>query len=390
MHLTYCLNVHPGETWAENLAAIREKTLSVRDSVGVGAPFGLGLRLSAQAAEELSDAATREGFREFLAEEDLYVFTINGFPYGRFHGERVKENVYRPDWRSDERREYTIRLADLLAELLPDGVCGSISTVPGSFKPWIRSDGDVNAMVANLVKIAVHLFEIREATGKEIHLGLEPEPSCYLETTLETIDFFERQVFDVGSRILSNAMKIPRESAEAILRRHLGVCFDTCHAAVQFENLADSVGRYREAGIRISKCQISAALAAPVSSEAIDALRVFVEPVYLHQTRVRFEDGTIRGWDDLPPALEVLGHAGEAGEARVHFHVPLFLEAYGVLRSTFGELTPKFIEAAKMSNCQHFEVETYTFDVLPGELRTLEVVDFVKREFGSARKLLGI
>jgi hypothetical protein len=168
------------------------------------------------------------------------------------------------------------------------------------------------------------------------------------------------------------------------------VCFDTCHVALQFEDLAAAVGKYREAGIRISKCQISAALEASGSIESLAALKPFDEPVYLHQAKTRSGDGAIRSWDDLPPALTALAASPEVGTVRVHFHVPLFLDIYGALRSTLPELTPEFVEAVKASGCEHFEVETYTFDVLPVELRALGVVDCITREFRRARELFDL
>src|SRR5207302_8360778 len=191
IHLTYCLNVHRGETWTENFAAIREHACAIRDRVSRGKPFGLGLRLSEAAARELAQIKAREAFKEFLAAENLYVFTINGFPFGRFHGARVKENVYAPDWRSPERLAYTRLLADILADLLPAGLEGSISTVPGSFKPGIKNETDVREMVCALAECASHFAKIESETGKLLHLGLEPEPACFLETTNETVAFFD-------------------------------------------------------------------------------------------------------------------------------------------------------------------------------------------------------
>ena len=152
LHLTYCLNVHPGETWAENFAAVREKALRVKALVGRPGPFGLGLRLGGIAARTLSAPAAIAEFRAFCDASELYVFTVNGFPYGRFHGTSVKENVYRPDWRQPERLAYTNQLTDILAALLPEGVRGSISTLPGSYKAWIKTRADVRTAAGNIAK----------------------------------------------------------------------------------------------------------------------------------------------------------------------------------------------------------------------------------------------
>ena len=181
IHLTYCLNIHPGEGWEENLHAIRTKTLAVRDRVGAGKPFGLGLRLSRRAAAELGRRETLDAFKRFLEENGLYVFTVNGFPFGAFHGEKVKERVYSPDWRTPERLAYTVQIAEILAALVPEGVEGSISTVPGSYKEWVKDESDVSAMVEKLASCAGELDRIRQRTGKTVRLALEPEPDCYIE-----------------------------------------------------------------------------------------------------------------------------------------------------------------------------------------------------------------
>lgn len=339
LHLTYCLNVHPGESWAENFAAIRQHTLRVKAKVAPREKFGLGLRLSNAATRTLVKPAELAKFREFLARQDLYVFTVNGFPYGTFHGRPVKERVYRPDWRTDERVAYTNRIADILAALLPDGVTGSISTVPGSYKPWITGKRDVQAMVRNLHRCAEHLRRLHERTGQLITLGLEPEPDCFLETTDEVVRFFEAHVQGGAAR------------------QHLGVCFDTCHLAVQFEDLRSSLRRLKAAGVLISKVQISAALATNDAKQ----LERFRDDVYLHQRR------------------------GRGDEIRSHFHVPLDWKGTGALRSTTDQLTPAFFaDAAKL--CRHFEIETYTFHVLPAALRRGGVDASLTREFNFVRR----
>jgi hypothetical protein len=375
LHLAYCLNIHRGETWTENLADIRQSTLAVRDAVAPGEPFGLGLRLSHRAAVELSEPANLAAARDFFRQENLYAFTINGFPYGQFHGVRVKENVYAPDWRTTERRDYTNLLADILASLLPEGIEGSISTVPCSFKPWIRSAADRAAMVENLSACAAHLAEIHERTGRLIHLGLEPEPACFLETTAEAIAFFEE---------LFRSPHLP----ESTLRRHVGVCFDTCHVAVQFEDVAESFCRYRSAGILISKVQLSAALRAEPTAESLRELEAFCEPVYLHQVKARARDGMVSSWLDLPEALRDLAQNRDAVELRVHFHVPLFTEGMGALRSTASTLTPEFFALLRSGATSHIEVETYTFDVLPSAVRPAGVVECITRELEWARMAL--
>ncbi len=398
VHLTYCLNIHPGETWAENLTAIRDYATAVKARVAPDRPFGLGLRLSRAAAETLRAPAERRRLREELAERGLYAFTINGFPYGRFHGARVKEQVYAPDWRTAERLEYTCLLADILADLLPDGVSGSISTLPGSFKPWIQNTADVQSMARQLAAGAKYLAGLREQTGREVHVGLEPEPFCWLEATDEVIRFFE------GPLAAACAGAAEHEQ----VRRHLGVCLDTCHAALQFESPLAALRRYGAAGLRVSKIQLSAALEVAVErgarmsrppeeqergtgrscpQELAQALAAFCEPVYLHQTRARLADGGQLAWTDLPEALPALAQRGDVERVRVHYHVPLFWTGGAPLRSTAPELTAEFFRAACAAT-EHLEIETYTFDVLPAELRAGGVVDSVACEFDWVRHRL--
>ncbi len=378
LHLTYCLNIHPGETLAENLAAIRQHAVAVKQRLAPRRPFGLGLRLGAAAAAELRAPAARKKMRDELDALGLYAFTINGFPYGQFHGARVKENVYAPDWRTRERLDYTCLLADILADLLPEGLSGSISTLPGSFKPWIHKEADVRAMAQNLVACARHLAALRAKTGREIHVGMEPEPFCFLEMTDEVIKFFE------GPLAAACADAAERE----LVRRHLGVCLDTCHAALQFESPLDALRRYRAAGLRVSKIQLSAALEVVLAEfrgnrnsrpEEVEALRAFDEPVYLHQTKARFKSGELLAWPDLSDALPAIAESGRLETVRVHFHVPLFWKGGAPLRSTAPDLSAEFFREACAAT-GHLEVETYTFAVLPETMRAAGVVDCIGRE----------
>jgi sugar phosphate isomerase/epimerase len=389
LHLTYCLNIHPGESWAENFAAIREKALAVKQSVAPDQWFGLGLRLAGQAAGELAASpGLRAEALEFFNANQLYPFTVNGFPFGRFHAGPVKEEVYAPDWRTQERLDYTFQLADILSGWLPDQVDGSISTVPGSFKPWITTDSDVSAIVANLAATVAYLAALRDDTGKEIHLGLEPEPDCFLETTAETIAFFRDHLLLAGAGEVDRLLGCGREHAEALIRRHIGVCFDTCHVAMQFENLADSYRAYRDAGIRISKVQLSAALNAHTMARAVEVLKPFAEPVYLHQVKARGLEGARYSWFDLPDALAEVEQYPDIAEMNVHFHVPLFFNMGGILRSTVETLTPEFFAELRRGDTAQLEIETYTFDVIPPELHPGDVVKSIAREYTWALEKL--
>jgi sugar phosphate isomerase/epimerase len=378
MPLTYCLNVHPGETWPENLATLRTTVLAVRDLVSPGKPFGLGLRLSAAAAATLDDPGHLTELKRFLASENLYVFTVNGFPYGRFHAGPVKQAVYAPDWRTPQRRDYTNQLATILAALIPEGATGTISTVPCSWKSWITSPADLDLILDHLSDCVAHCALLAKNRGRDILLALEPEPGCLLETTSQTIDFFKTDLFLRGAARLG--AKFRSAQPANVIRHHLGVCLDTCHAALQFEDPAESLRRYQAEGIRVPKIQISSALRTAATPPALDALRPFAEPVYLHQVKARTPAGEILSWTDLPEALAELP-ASAAEEVRIHFHVPLHFTTSGPLSSTASLLTPEFLTNIQRDPLTHLEIETYTWDVLPASLRSTSIEQSIAAEF---------
>jgi sugar phosphate isomerase/epimerase len=385
-HLTYCTNIHAGETWAEVRANLERYVLAVRRELAPGRPFGVGLRLSAQAAATLAEPGELAAFQAFLAEHGLYVFTINGFPYGVFHGTRVKEAVYQPDWLEEARLAYTDRLAELLAAMLPDepGLEGSVSTVPGAYKARLSGEADVDRMAQLMLQHAATLVKIRERTGKIISLALEPEPCCHMETVAETVAFFERHLFTrAATDRLAALAGLGRAEAEAAVRRHLGVCFDACHMAVEFEEPDAALDALEAAGIRVGKIQISAGLKValgPGAAASLEALRPFAEGVYLHQVVERSARGLAR-FPDLPEALAAGARAGgEAREWRIHFHVPLFRERLGLFANTQDYLGQLLSRLRRRTPCRHLEVETYTWDVLPEEYRREGIVAAVARE----------
>ena len=370
-HLTYCLNVHAGESWSANLAAIRTHALAVRRRVAADRRFGLGLRLSRSAADELAQPAALAAFRDFLAANDLYVFTINGFPYGDFHDTQVKQQVYAPDWRSHERLVYTLRLADILAELLPDQVTGSISTVPGSYRSWFSTRSDTDALVRNLAACAAHLAELEAATGRHIVLALEPEPDCLIDTTDGSLDFFNNV--------------LGKHDALAALpfdwRRYLGICLDACHLAVLFENPTASLQALHRHGIAVPKVHLSAALRGTTGPAMARRLADFMDGVYLHQVCIRRMSGEIIRLPDLNDmALKTIAREEDA-EVRVHTHIPLYFEGDRELHSTSCDLSTDFFCGLRDTSVSHLEIETYTFGILPDSLASLTVEDSVCREF---------
>ena len=386
IHLTYCLNVHSGETWPEVVEVIRTKASTVRDAVAGGEPFGLGLRLSAQAGEQLLHGDTLTEFKCWLADNGFYVFTINGFPYGQFHNTAVKADVYRPDWTTPNRRDYTIRLLDILSRLLPAGQVGSISTVPITFKPWAASSGHIQSAVKMLAESAAHAHDLHTRTGRDIVIALEPEPCCLLETTTETIDFFQGPLLRYGARHLTRQYGITREAADAIVKKHVGVCFDTAHQMVEYENIPESVSALRDAGIRIGKIQLSSALRLAPTTKNIGLLDQFADGVYLHQVSSQLgDDGGITLMPDLPDAT-TNPEMRNADQWRVHFHVPLFFNECMGLANTSDELTGRFAELIRDGICPHIEIETYTWGVLANAMANVDPIDGIIREFDWVRK----
>ena len=389
VHLTYCSNIHPGESWAEVRANIERYFPAVRERVAPGEMFGIGLRLSARAARELGSGDALADFREFMGRNKLYVFTINGFPYGTFHGTRVKEEVYLPDWRDEERLRYTDELAELLLRLLPDGVEGSISTVPGAFKPAMRNGADVEKIAGNMLRHVAKLVEIKRRSGRHIALAIEPEPHCYLETIAESVRFFHEHLFSAGAvRRLGELTGLDRQAAAAALREHIGLCLDLCHAAVEFEDPAACIRDLDGAGIRVTKLQISAGLRLPeLTAEAVTALKQFDDPVYLHQVVEQGPDG-IRRYADLPEALATATGKADGREWRVHCHVPIFMDNLGAFSSTRSFISEVLGIHRVHPVSTHLEVETYTWNALPEHLRAGGMEQAIARELNWVKETL--
>ena len=378
LHLAYCTNIHRGESWSETFEALRKHTLAVRDRVGAGQPYAIGLRLGAMAARELSEPARLAAFRKWLDAEYCYVFTINGFPYGQFHGTRVKEQVYAPDWTTPERLEYTNLLFDLLAQLVPEGVEGSVSTVPVSFKEFIKDDRSLRAARANLWRCLEHIERVSRQSHRVLHLGLEPEPLCYLETSSETVNFFEQMRQD--------------RPGDLRIDEHLGVNYDTCHLAVEFESPSEALGRLRQHRIKISKLHLSSALKIRPTPEARRALAGFADQTYFHQVLARAADGSLTRYKDLDLALAQPASSEPhlAEEWRIHFHIPLHSPPAPLFDNTTDHLLGALDCLQRHPGlCSHLEMETYTWEVMPPELKNRSVVDQLVAEYDWTLARLG-
>ena len=385
--IPYCLNIHPGESLADTRTAIERHALAVKARVSPDAPYPLGLRLAATAAKELAEPAALESFRDLLARNGLFVTGINGFPYGTFHNAAVKTAVYQPDWSTPERLNYSGRLAAILAALLPEGQTGNISTVPLAYKgsgSRGRSPSNDNASapsvcVRSLAVMAEFLHDLKLSTGREIVLALEPEPDCLLEDTQEVIAWFEDELLAEGKRWLTFQGRRTPEEAEMLLRTYVGLCLDTCHFAVEFEDPLIALIRFESACIRVARIQLSAAIRTTVTEESLARLADFIDPVYLHQTKIRLPRGRVLSLPDLTRETLAAARPHAGCELRTHFHVPLFYEGDGVLGSTHIDLTPEFF-AHVQAHGYPLEIETYTFNVLPAAVRPADVVDSLVAE----------
>lgn len=394
--LTYCSNIHAGETWDEVFGALSSSLPRIREKLSFTGPFGIGLRLSAAAAAALEAPDTLGRFLAFLRDGDYYVPTINGFPYGAFHGTRVKERVYLPDWRSDERLDYSNRLARLLSAMVrlrPDAAvsvgqpAASVSTVPGAFRTEVCSDADREAIASQVLRHAAYLKRLQQDTGIRITLAIEPEPACIIETVEELIQFFQAFLFS-REHVSAAARAAGIDLSPADVAAYVGICLDTCHMAVEFEDPEGAFENLRAAGIGVYKVQISSALRLdrhPRSKSPQEAFGRFADDTYLHQVVIAGESGLTR-YTDLPEALGASGdRAGGYEEWRVHFHVPVFLSSMSGFDTTQSYLKSVLDVLKRTEACRCLEVETYTWDVLPPEYRTTDVRTAIARELAWVR-----
>ena len=368
IQMGYCTNVHAGADLDQTRANLQRYAVPVKQWFRPDGPLGIGLWLSASSARALLQGSRLAEFADWLGETGLVPFTLNGFPYGDFHQRVVKHQVYQPTWADPARLAYTEDLIAIQDRLLPPGMAGSISTLPLAWSDPGPSSAERLAAAANLRRVAERLACMERERGRRIILSLEPEPGCVLQLSTDIVRFFEEDLC--------------RGHDESPIRRHIGVCHDICHAAVMFETQTDVLHRYRDAGITVGKVQVSSAVRlpgdTPMSSRqaALAQLAEFNEDRYLHQTVVRTGAAEPVFYEDLSLALA----AQPAGEWRVHFHVPIYLERFDRL-----EATPRAIEeclriVAAERLTTHFEVETYAWGVLPPELQKSDLAEGIAAE----------
>ena len=386
-HLTYSTLVHPGDTWDEMWASLTTYVPKVKARIAPNESFGVSLRLSAASAETLvRDHDARAKLKKFLADNDMYLYTVNAFPYGPFKGRVVKEQVYEPDWRSEERTQYTINVAEVLADVAPEGTSPSIQSAPLGFKPRGTGPDVVSSFTEHVLRVVAHLTRLEARTGRTVGLALEPEPFCFLETTDETIEYFNEHLYSgTAAATLAKSAGIPISAAHVALRSHIGIVFDICHQAVEYEDITASLQKLVDAGIPIFKLQEAAAVQVPeVTNEIVDELTRYAETIYLTQT-IEKKDGQFTRFLNLEDAFAAWRRDPGPREWRTHIHVPVFLDDLGAFRTTRFAIEDalKFHKANPLS--AQLEIETYTWDVLPENLKTGDIVDHVCREIEWVR-----
>jgi hypothetical protein len=391
-HLSYCSNIHPGEDWPVHFSVLKNSIPEIKAAVCPDEKMGIGLRLANQASIDLLEKSNFDAFKNWLKESDTYVFTMNGFPYGGFHNVVVKDQVHAPDWTTNDRTEYTIRMFKLLSKLLPDELTeGGISTSPLSYRFWWKDaeslENAKQIATKNILLVVETLIEIREVTGKILHLDIEPEPDGILENSHEFIDWYVHYLIPMGVEQLKNK-GFTKTQAEETIKTHLQLCYDVCHFAVGFETPQEVIDKLNAEGIKVGKIQISSALKVDFTSEAEEKLKVIAqynEPTYLHQVVAKKTDGSFQKYPDLSEAIA--GFDDSISSWRVHFHVPLFLEHYGVLSSTQLDIVDTIDVHKKMPFTHHLEIETYTWGVLPSEFQA-PLNDSIIREINWVKGLL--
>jgi hypothetical protein len=382
-HLTYSTLVHQTDDWEQLWKSVNTYLPAVKARFAPSQKFGVCLRTSAPSAEMLSqDATKRADLKQFFKDQDLYLYTANAFVYGVFKKQVIKEDVYEPDWATPERREYTKKVANLLAELAPDGINPSIQTAPLGFKPKVTGEDVVESYTANVIDVVAHLVDLKKRTGKMVTLGLEPEPRCYLETTDETITYFKDRLFS-GATAQRLAKKTGLNEADAAqaMRDYMGVVFDIGHQSVGYEDIPASLQKLVDNGVQIVKLQEAASMFIPdVSQKIVDALQTFAKTIYLSQT-CQMKDGKMTWFLNLEDAFEDWYKNPGPREWRTHFHVPVFLTelGHGFGTTRFG-LEQALAVHKKTPLSTHLEIETYTWDVLPDHLKTGDIVEYVTRE----------
>lgn len=388
LHLAYSTTIHPSDGWESVLTNLKQYVPPLKAKLSPDQAFGIGLRLSNRESLELLQRNRLNLFQDFLIRRGLYVCTMNGLAYGPFHKRAVKHKLHAPDWRKRQRVRYTLRLVGILADLLPEGMEGSILTTPLSYKPWLGWEVEEHTwelLTRHVVEVATELVRLYQTQGKLIHLDIKPEAEGLIENSTELVQFYEEWLLPFGAPILAQKLEISVEQAETHLLDHIRFCWDTSQSAIAYERPHYVLARLMASGIKVGKIQVSSAIKAFLPEKRsrraalAQSLRPFAEPTYLHQVIQRNKSGRIRQYSDLHLALAEIQNRS-ATEWRINFRLPLFIEGYGEFASTQEHILQILALLRTKSFTRHLEIESYTWDVLPANLKR-PLRESIRREF---------
>ncbi|WP_162418241.1 metabolite traffic protein EboE [Cyclobacterium roseum] len=393
-HLTYCTNIHPGESWEATFTNLKDYVPPIKERLSAKQLFGIGLRISDEASRELMEPGKLGELKSWLEANHCYVFTLNGFPFGGFHRQVVKDEVHHPDWTTRDRVTYTLRLFDILSAIMPSGMDAGISTSPLSYKHWHKTPEALEQVMIqscdHLLEVVDRLYLLKKEKGQLLHLDIEPEPDGIIENSAGLIQFYKNWLLPRGMRLFGEKYGMAAAAARELILDHIRVCYDVCHFAVAYEDHDAVLKTFKEEGIKIGKFQLSAALKISIPEKMGErktvekALLPFVESTYLHQVIGVERDGTQHAYPDLPDALLKLSETEEV-EWRIHFHVPVFLSGYGTLQSTQEDILTVLKLNEKGQYSAQLEVETYTWEVLPEDIH-LSLGQSITRELDWVKK----
>jgi len=371
--LAYSTNLHAAESAAEIAEAMNNFAGPLRNALGWDW-LGVDLRLGSLALR-----GDLQILRRMLDHHRLSAHTLNGFPLRPFQAVRVKEDAYLPDWSEPGRLDDSLRLIDA-ALLLSDDPLVTISTCPGSFRPLGPQRNRPDAFATALGSWAAAAYLAWRRTNRVVVLCLEPEPWCQLETSWDVAAFWSGPLIKVGIVSAAGLLDGDLVAARQAVEQHLGVCFDTCHLSVAFEDQTAAMARMRAAGVHIAKIQVSAAPEADARDPAqVAALAAMAEPRFFHQTAVSDGAGSLSRSVDLDGLGGALSRLPGARTARSHFHVPIDVVRLANGLATTAADSRIGLVSGLASGCAHVSVETYTWPLLAADDRA--------RRDGTAREL---
>lgn len=365
--VSYEMNVHRGETLEQLYESMEQFVLPIRAKVARTEPFGMAPRIGRGLIGELRTKKSRQQLRDWLEERELYWFSINAFPLEDFHSPRVKEQVYSPPWTRAERARLTRQICSLLAELLPEGEVGTVSTLGGTYRSWGHGPREFAAMARQYLAVVRHLIELQQDTGRTILLTAEPEPDTTFEAAEDVITVFRDYMLPLVPELIAQPLGLSKSRAESLVRTYFTVNLDVCHQSVLFRDPVREWKQLEREGLRVGKLHLTNALALPNPSrspQGLAELSAFDEPRYLHQFAIQRQDGSVDRGADLPE----LGSQDleDAREVRCHFHVPLSRSRMGRLHTTRPETAQALAYALSHPDPPHLVVETYTWPLLDG------------------------